>query len=421
MADDLIENLSRISKDSLNELSVDISCDPNVANEKLVMILNKNSGLAPYSHEFSKSNLDPQIISGFISAMTSFMAVMMGELQTQWKTEYGSELMLLVEHGAWAIGVLVVSRETADGRRRLRRVVHEFEDYFTVLKDSDGIEGSALHDFDEYVRRIFVNDQITGRTLVIKNPEWRRSLFAFDLPSTAFAVSKILLGFEEKQTIKEIAGFQDLSLEHAIDLVSKAYWNKAAFLKYIPPDDEILTLSERSSTILFQKDNPLRLSNVTLNVTARFDGRTSLSQLTEYVDSQDLEVLLDELGILINRGFLQRISLEQHRILLSESILSFLVSEGASIIGTKKMREIFETIRKMWGNRHPRIYRIMLTAKMRVHSIFDANMTTDDLDELANALEVFIQELSEHLSTICGKRAVEKLFLKMKSYQIGPQ
>ena len=383
------------------------------------MILNKNSGLAPYSHEFSKSILDPQIISGFISAMTSFMGVMMGEFQTHWKTEYGSELILLVEHGVWAIGVLVVSRETADGRSRLGRVVHEFEDYFTVLRDSDGIEGSALDDFDQYVRRAFVNEQTTGRTLVIKNPEWRRSLFAFDFPSTAFAVSKILLGFEEKQTVKKIAEFQNLSIEDTIDLVSKAYWCNAVFLKHIPPDDEILTLSERSSTILFQKDNPLKLSNVTLNVTARLDGRTSISQLVENIDSQDFSILLEELGTLVNRGFIQKISLEQRRVLLNESILSFLVSEGASFIGNKRMKLNFEAIRKSWGNRYPRIYRVALTDKMRVRCIFDENMTPDGLDDLFSALELFIQELSGHLSRICGERVVERMFLKMKSHRIG--
>ena len=416
MTNNLSEKLPRISKESLNELGLDASCDSNIANEKLVMILNKNSGLAPYSHEFSKSNSDPQIISGFISAMASFMGVMTGELQTRWKTEYGSESMLLVEHGAWAIGVLLVSRETTEGRSRLGRVVREFEDYFAVLRDSDGIEGSALHDFDQYVRRAFVNDQITGRTLVIKRPEWRSSLFAFDLPSAAFAVSNILLGFEETITVKEIAKFQDILIEEAIDLVSKAYWHNAVFLKYIPPDDEILILSERSSTVLFQKDNPLRLSTVSLNVTARFDGRTSLSQLAEYIDARDFEVLLDELGTLVNRGFIQRISFEQRQVLLNESVLSFLVSEGCSIIGNRRMKQSFETIRRSWGNRHPRIYRVTLTDSMRVRCIFDESMTPDDLDDLTKVLELFIEELSGHLSIKCGKRVVERLFLKMRSH-----
>jgi hypothetical protein len=417
LVDNPVENLSRISKDALNELGLDIPCDPDIANEKLVMILNKNSGLAPYSHEFCRGNLDPQIVSGFISAMTSFMGEMMGNQQTHWKTEYGSDSMLLVEHGAWVIGVLVVSRETAEGRRRLMRVVSEFEDYFMALRESDGIEGSALHDFDQFVRKAFVNEQVTRRSVVIKNPEWKNMLFDFDLPSIAFAVSKILLGFEEKQTIEEIARFQSMSIEDTIDLVSKAYWCNAVFLKHIPDETEILTLSEKASTVIFQKDNPLKLSNVTLNITARFDGRASISQLIENINDQDFEIVLDELGTLFNKGFIQKISSEQGQVLHNESILSFLVSEGSMIIGNKKMKEIFETIRRSSGDHYPRIYRIMMADRMRVQCKIDENMTVADLDDLNKALELFLQELTEHLLVICGESRIEKLFLKMKGHQ----
>lgn len=419
LVDNLIEKTPRTSKDVLNKLSLDIFYDPDIANEKLVMILNKNSGLAIYSHEFCKSNLDPQIISGFISAMTTFMGEMMGNLQTHWKTEYGSDSILLVEHGAWSIGVLVVSRETSEGRNRLGRAVHEFEDCFTTLKDSDEIEGGAINDFDQFVRKSFVNEQITSSTLVIKNPEWRNLLFAFDLPSTAFAISKILLGFEERHTIKEIAEFQGINIEDAIDLISQAYWNNVVFLKHAPDSNEILTLSERASTVIFQNDNPLKLSNATLNVTARLDGRTYLSQLLDGVDNQDYDTLLDELSTLFNRGFIQRISLGQKRVLRHESVLSFLAFEGSSLIGQKKMKQTFEAIRRSWGERYPRVYRIMLTDRMRVRCIFDENMTTFDLEELGNALELFIRELKEYLAGICSKQTVEKLFLKMKVRGIG--
>jgi hypothetical protein len=397
---------------SPDEKEPDVSFGPSGTNEKLIMILNKVSGLAPYSHEFSKSTLDSQIISGFISAMTSFMGEMIGQPQNYWKTEYGSESLLLVEHGEWTIGVLAVSRETTEARRRLAKAVHEFEDYFAVLRDSDGIEGSAMQDFDDCTRKIFMNDQITGRTLVVKRPEWRKSLYMHVLPSTAFAIVKALLGFEEKQTVSEIAKLQGLCIEDTIDLVSTAYWYGAVSLKYIPPDEEILILSEKSSTILFQKDNPLGLSNISLNVIARFDGRTTLFQLAEYVDVKDFEVLIDELGAMVNRGYIQRISSEQRRVLFNESFLSSLVSKGALIIGNKKMRQCFEEIRRSWGDQHPRIYRITLTDRMRVRCIIDENMTPDDLDDLSKTLELFAEELSTHLTAICGLHTVEKLLSK---------
>ena len=99
MTNNLDDSLSSIDNEFLHDLILDISCDSNEPNEKLVMIINKNSGLAPYSHEFSKGNLDPQVISGFISAMTSFMGTVTGEKQSYWKTVYGSDSVILVENG----------------------------------------------------------------------------------------------------------------------------------------------------------------------------------------------------------------------------------------------------------------------------------------------------------------------------------
>ncbi len=417
LTDDLSERLSKTPKESLNVTAPDISYDCFAANEKLIMILNKISGLAPYSHEFSKSSLDPQIISGFISAMATFMGVVMGGQQTSWKTEYGAESMLLVEHGAWAIGVLLVSRETTVSRTRLRNVVREFEDCFAVLRDSDGIEGSAFGDFDRFVRRAFVNDQVTGRTLVSRRPETRDSPFVFDLPSTSFSVSKILLGLDETRTVKEVADFLGIDMEQTIDIVSQAYWHDAVFLKYVPPDDEILILSQKSSAILFQKNNPLGLSNVSLCVAGRFDGRTSVSQLTEGLPAQDLEVLLDELGTLFNRGVIQRISSEQRRVLHDESILSSQVLEGARIIGNKSMKEAFETIRRSLAKWHPRVYRVTLTDRMHVRCILEESMTPDDLSDLADALESFIEELDRRFSTTRGRRITERFFHRIRSGQ----
>ncbi|MHA1863315.1 MAG: hypothetical protein ACTSWA_06080, partial [Candidatus Thorarchaeota archaeon] len=200
-----------------------------------------------------------------------------------------------------------------------------------------------------------------------------------------------------------------------IELVSKAFWHNTVSLKYIPADDDILTLSERSSTILFQKSNPIRLANSSLNVIARFDGRTPLSQLSKNMDNQDFEILLDELGTIINRGLIQRISLEQRQVLLNECILSFLVSKGSSLIGHEKMKEIFELIRDTGVKDHPWIGRVVLTNRVLSQCKLEESMTPIDLDDLANALEFFIKELSEQLSIRCGRSEVEKLFHHIRS------
>ena len=56
------------------------------SNEKLLLILNKENGLAPYSHEFISGIQDPQVLSGFISALSSFLCEVTGSNSSQWKT-----------------------------------------------------------------------------------------------------------------------------------------------------------------------------------------------------------------------------------------------------------------------------------------------------------------------------------------------
>ncbi|MFW9769412.1 MAG: hypothetical protein ACFFEM_11375, partial [Candidatus Thorarchaeota archaeon] len=171
------------------------------------MIMNKDSGLAPYTHEFYIGSLDPQVISGFISAMSSFLVFVSGEEQSSWKTIYGMDTTVLVETGDWTFGVLAVSRETNEVRSKLLHVMNEFEDCFQVFKNSDGIEGSAFREFDQFVRRLFTDDKVTTRTLVMKRPELERSDLTFNLPSTTFNVLKTLGCIEGVQSIQEIADF----------------------------------------------------------------------------------------------------------------------------------------------------------------------------------------------------------------------
>ena len=163
-----------------------------ISNEKVLFILNKFTGVAPYSHEFVQGNLDPQILSGFISAMSSFMGEVVGIEQTEWKTEYGSDSTLLVEGGSWAVAVLAVTRETNELRSKLRSVVREFEDSFEVLRDADGIDGQYFTEFNDFVRRVFLSDRTNQRSVILKGSDLEERMPPFDLPSISFNVTKLI-------------------------------------------------------------------------------------------------------------------------------------------------------------------------------------------------------------------------------------
>ena len=396
------------------EINFDTFSNSICSNEKLLLILNKESGLAPYSHEFIEGAQDPQVMSGFISAISSFMGEATGKSQSQWKTVFGSDSIILVEGGDWSMGVLAAAKETNEARSKLRSVLREFEDCFEFLRDVEGIQ-NIFSDFNQYVRRVFVDERVSGRTLVTKNPEWRSSIANLDLPSDAFEVSKVLLGFEESTTVQEISEFHNHQLEKVIEIVSLAFWHGIVSLKYTPSDEDILALSEKASTILFEKSNPLKLQTSSLGVISCFDGRSPLSHFTKDMMIQDQELLLADLGNLINNGLVQRISVEKRLVLFNECILSHLVSQGASIVGTRTMTNDFEEIREQGGRNHPWIRRIILQEKMRARCMLEGSMTPIDLDDMYDAVEYFIEEIVKYLSKRCGRRVTNRLLKKVRT------
>ena len=383
------------------------------SNEKLLFILNGETGLAPYSHEFVRGFSDPQILSGFISAISNFISEATGSSSSQWKTVLGLDSIILVEGGKWAVGVLIAERETSELRSKLRNIVREFEDCFEFLRDVEGIQ-NIFSDFDDYVRRVFVDERVTSRSVVTKIPNWRNSLCSFDLPSAAFEVSKMLLGFGELTTIQEISEFLSVQNEKVIETISLAFWKGLVKLTYIPLSHDILALSEKASSILFRKNNPLMLPASCLKVVTRLDGRTSLSKILDCAGVQENEVL-ESLGSLINDGFVQRISIERRLVLFNECILSNLVSNGASIVGIRSMKQFFEATISKDNFNHPWIGRVSISDDMHVQCFLEESMAPRDLDEMCDTLEFFIKEMTRRLSMVCGVPVVERLLHEIRT------
>ncbi len=135
----------------------------DLSNEKILILFNIRHGLAPYSHTFTRSYIDEQVLAGFISAMLSFMEETTGSQCSHLQTEYGPDSTLIAEIGEWVVGVLIVNRVTSDLRSKLRRVVKQFEAEYAFLKDIDTITGKIYSEFDRSVRQAFVDERISER------------------------------------------------------------------------------------------------------------------------------------------------------------------------------------------------------------------------------------------------------------------
>jgi hypothetical protein len=385
--------------DAVEQTTSDYS---EISNEKVIFVLNKFTGLAPYSHEFVSGEQDPQILAGFVSAMTSFMGELTGSEQAQWKTEFGSGSTLLVEVGEWTTGVLEVSRETNEGRSKLRRVVMEFEDSFQFLKHDDGIESRLFKDFDQFVRRTFLCDRLTERSIVLKNSNRYDTSGQFELPSIAFKMAKFLHLTTSGQSLSEIAEAQNLALQEIEDLVSRALWKNTIYLSYVPCDNDILSISEKSSGIILSRENPLRLSLQTLKTVTALDGRTPLISVFEKLNLWTTGSVLHELGSLVNKGYLQRASIERRLLLVNECVLSALVRACVKVRGSSNAANYFFTGQDRGIEMHPWIGRIKLQDNMAVRCQLDETMTPEDLDDMYDAVEFLTLTVADQLSNDAG-------------------
>ena len=392
--------------DAVEPTTVDYS---EISNEKVIFVLNKLTGLAPYSHEFVSGEQDPQILAGFISAMTSFMSELTGSEGARWKTEFGSGSTLLVEVGEWTTGVLAVSRETNEGRSKLRRVVKEFEDSFKYLKHDDAIESRLFKDFDQFVRRTFLGNRLTERSIILKNTNNYDASGQYESPSIAFRIAKLLHLATSGQSLSEVAEAQDLTMREVEELVSRALWKKAIYLSYVPSEDDILSTSEKSSGILLSRENPLRISLQTLRIVTALDGRTPLLSIIEKQNLWTANSVLYELGNLVNKGYLQRASIERRLLLVNECILSALVRACVKVRGSSDATKYFFTGQDRGIEMHPWVGRVKLQDNMAVRCQIDETMTPEDLDDMYDAVEFLTLAVADQLSNDAGPLSAKYL------------
>nr|KXH78082.1 MAG: hypothetical protein AM324_10970 [Candidatus Thorarchaeota archaeon SMTZ1-83] len=364
-----------------------------LSNEKLLFILNRFTGVAPYSHEFVHGVQDAQVISGFVSAITSFMGEITGKELTHWRTHYGSDSTLLVEGGDWALGVLVVKRETDEVRSRLRRVVREFEDCFAVLRDADGIEGGAFKEFDNFVRRTFVGDRLCGRSVILKGLDWNEESISSDLPSWSFKIAKILLGMKDRQTLDEAMSILDASFADTAEVISRALWNRSINVVYVPDENDILLLSGGSSSLLLTASNPLGLSIDSIKTIGALDGRSPIASILRKVQPQHVGDSLLELGLLVNRGLIQRASLERQLVLINECILTRMMKACSKAMGARVAKRILRMAIDQVLARHSWAARIEYTRGFKIKCRLEDGLLPMDLDEVCDMLESLQQEV----------------------------
>ncbi|MHA2602853.1 MAG: hypothetical protein AM324_012085 [Candidatus Thorarchaeota archaeon SMTZ1-83] len=372
----------------------------------MLFVLNKHTGLSPYSHEFVIGGIDPQLLSGFVTAMGSFLAEVVGSEETGWKTVYGSDTTFIVEMNDWVVGVLAVARETTELRSRLRRVVREFKQSFEVLKDSDGIDGGLFAEFDQFVMKTLTLDKVAPQSLVTRRNGWEASLDRMEHSDSKTLARDLVAGLEVSMTVSKLVETHSQSLKGIRDSIAEACWHNAAYVKYVPTEHDILEISERALSIMLDSSNPLGLSTMTIAVIGRLDGRTTLENFIGELSQDDKDRVLQELGNLILSGHIHRISMERESVLVNECILTRFAGACSEVLGAEEIQQTVSIILASGVANHPWLSRVRVQDDLSLQSVLDEAMTPRDFDLLAEALEQFLNDIVDALSEVMERNDV---------------
>jgi hypothetical protein len=387
---------------------------PDLLNEQVLFIITKEGGVAPYSHEFASGGSDPQILSGFVSAMGSFMGEVTGSSQNRWKTVYGPDSTLIVEGGNWCIGVIAVNRETSEVRSKLRRVVQEFEEAFEFLRDAQGIEGGIFEEFDHFVRRVFITDRLSERSILLKGEDWFSQCKRFELPSIAFKITRMLYFAKTGDSLGYIAKQMKHPLDEVKELVSRVIWRNAVNVVYAPSNQEILAPSENALCTLLDSSNPQVISTETMRVVGALDGRAQLSTVYDSVQTRDKPKVCSELGKLLNRGYIQRISIERKLVLAKECMLCKLLELTSQHISKTHLMMKIDDAFKKGTNSHPWLARIRISSELIARCLFEDGMAPSDLDSLHEALDYLIKVITTLIQRRLNKQLSSSLLSQVQ-------
>jgi hypothetical protein len=233
---------------------------------------------------------------------------------------------------------------------------------------------------------------------VIRNADWESVMLPIESSEVLMHVMKFLMRIKSGHTIEMIMKKQRMNLDEAKDVVALAFWHNAIRVVYVPTSDNILSLSDGSLSTLLSRGNPLNLSTQTMKVVGSLDGRSPLSYYLDAFKLKEKGALPMELGDLVNRGYVQRISTERQLILANECVLNELLQLGKSILGSARMNEFFTSTLEAGVQSHPWTVAVRVPEPLSIRCEISDSMSTLDLDDMCNAIEFLISNVTERMA-----------------------
>ncbi len=214
-----------------------------------IFFIHKERGLNLLQHSFSGSKLDADLVSGFISALISFINSLKPPTEEDKNKEEKlirtvdrGDFKILIESGEFILGILFVNIEKSDLRIKLREIIRQFEASFDLKNWTGSIQKEQFEAFKEIIFKKFANDIIQVSDVPLLNPNIEDFLATHDELdllgeyNLSVALIELLLRIDGTSDIQEIANRLESPMEELIEKIG--YLFESGFVTIESPVNE---------------------------------------------------------------------------------------------------------------------------------------------------------------------------------------
>ncbi|NVM55138.1 MAG: hypothetical protein HWN66_15640 [Candidatus Helarchaeota archaeon] len=195
-----------------------------------IFFIHKGRGLNLLQHSFSGSKLDEDLVSGFISALISFIDALQPPTEDYQqekliRTVDRGDFKILIETGETVMGILFVNIEKVEVRKKLREIIKQFEQKFKLKDWAGTIEVDKYESFKEIIFKKFATEIIQISDVPNLTPfvnEFFKTHDELDLLgelNLSAGLLELLMRIDGTSDVQEIANRLECPVEEAIEKI----------------------------------------------------------------------------------------------------------------------------------------------------------------------------------------------------------
>ena len=359
-----------------------------------------------YHNDFVEALFDPDLISSFIVAMTSFFDEATQSVASKARAFEGTDYKILVEFGEWTLGALSAAEDNENLRQKLRDILAIFEEQFNLLRWVE-MDLAVYSRFERHVIEGFLRDEVTPESVIRQKLNW-------DLIVKNPDVISFLKLLPESISVKDAAEFLEIPLEIAMNLAAEALWEKAISIRTpVKPDDIYQTTSLERTGESIEGVSPE--TNAALN---ELNGEIPLSIAAERVKTKDLRQFLDEIGLLAERDTVERVTHSQATLVRHARVLQEILDNCSRLLGQKTTRNIFLEAKSLLTDIYSWLAFVDLEEGVDVEirgSLTSAAIKGRISSEaLIDGFTVLVQFLTKRVGLLIGTRTINQVLRKSR-------